>query len=191
MCDVLNQHCGRSKIPDRINIYSLNDRSLGRVLLGHKQMLYAVLSRRKRDRQHAAYRSYSSVERQFTDAHSTRHIFNAAEIAVRTKYPQRNRQVETRTFLPHIRRSKIYRQFMDREKIAAVIDRRTNAFSAFAYRRIRQPHNDQVRRRVVVTRRGPHVDLNVHDVGVNAVNGSRLRLEEHNSKVFREKLEPP
>ena len=167
-----------TQIFDRINIYALHDRRFAGVFLGYDQILDTVFTCRKGDRQRPANRPYTSVKRQFANAHRTREARPGVNIAIRTEYSKRDRQVKTRTFFAHIRRSQIDHRLIDRKKIPAIRNRRPYPLTRFAYRRIRQPDNCYRRRSVILARRA-QINLDVHDQSIDPINRRRLRQKKH------------
>src|SRR5712664_797181 len=99
----------------------------------------------------------------------------AEKLSLAAHQTQRHGQIESRPFLPHIRRRQIDRHALPMRKLEpAVSQRALDPLAAFLHRIVRQPHHIKI-----LHARGSHVHLNLHEVGVNSVHRSALRLEEH------------
>ena len=110
-------------------------------------------------------------------------MFARAEVAVCAEDAERDGQIETRALFAHIGGRKVDRRLVKREEEGAVVDRSPDAFARFAHGEVGQANDGHGRRRVGFATRGRQVNLDVHEVCVNAIDGGGLGAEEHSSEA--------
>jgi hypothetical protein len=67
-----------------------------------------------------------------------------------------------------------------RDIVAGILQRRPNALAALAHRRIRQPDRHEVV--AVIQPYARDIDLDLDDIGIDAVHSGAESLEEHGSE---------
>ncbi len=131
-----------SQMPHPEHTYAFGDRSFSGVIGWHEQVRNALAARANRDRQRAAHRSKSTIERQF--AHQQHVPVGLAHCPHRTQDPQRHRQVEARAFLANIRRREVDGDGLVRIAEARIEQRRFYALAALANRGVRHAYRDEI-----------------------------------------------
>ena len=113
---------------------------------GTKSAALPASPRFDRDRQHAFHRAHRAVQRQLADEAEVRRRVGSSNSSRRRDHPERDRQIEARSFFLNVGRREIDRRASARPMIAAVRDRRGDAVLAFFHRRVGQTDDDDVRR---------------------------------------------
>lgn len=150
---------------------------LVRVRARHEQRMIAVLPRVRRDGQHPAHVAHRPVQRQL--AHEQRRLRQfARDLLRRHQDAHRDRQVIPRPRLAQVRRRQVDDRPVQREMQPVVADRRAHAFAGLLHRRVRQPHNREERHAGE-----RHVDLDMHDLGVDAGDGTGSNAGEHRAPL--------
>src|SRR6266478_5869710 len=170
-------HCLRQRL-HRKHVHAFHHRRFFGIRFRNRERLQPKLPRGQGRRQRPAHRAHTPVQRQLPQKHHLVQLF-AKKLPLATHQPQRHRQIEARPFLAHIRWSQVDRHTLSvRELESAVPQRTLYPLAALLHRVVRQSHHIEV-----LHARGSHVHLHLNEVGVNPVNRSALRLEEHGSQV--------
>ncbi len=92
------------------------------------------------------------------------------------QYPNRNRQIESRTLFLQVRWSQVDRDPRRRNIEAGVLDRRPHPVATLPHRRIRQPHRAEY---LFVQLDPGEVDFDIDDVCVDSIHCRATCCEEH------------
>ncbi len=136
--------------------------------------LQAKFAGRERRRERAADRPNTSIKRQLTEEHALVKLF-AEKMAHASDESKSHREIERRAFLANVGGRQIDGDALPvREFEAAVAKGRLDALAAFLDGIVRQADD------VEILHAGrTHVDFDLDEVGVDAVDRSALRFEEH------------
>src|SRR5581483_2123362 len=103
-----------------------HDGRFSRTLLRQDNVPNRSIAREDGNRQRALDRAHTAVERKLTDADDVNKTVVLGKIAVGAKDAERDRQVETRTFLAHVGGREIDRGLLKRKEVTAVLHRGPN-----------------------------------------------------------------
>jgi len=158
----------------RKNVHAFHHCSFLGIRFRHGDGLQSKFPGRERRRQRPAHRPHASVQREFSKEHALVELL-PKKLSHASGETERHGKIEPRSFLPHIGRRQINRHALPVGKLVPAISQRAlDAFPALFHRVIRQPHHVEV-----LHPRRAHVHLHLDDVGVNPVDRSTERLEEH------------
>lgn len=160
-----------AQVRDAVNVHARDDRRLVRVLFGQQERLDASVARPDGDGQRALDRAHATVERKLSDGEHVRQAFEFAEIAVRAEDAERDGEVEARALFAHVGGREVDRRLVEREEEAAVVDGGADALARLANGGIGQTDDGDGRRTIDLVSRGREIDLNIDEIGVDAVDG--------------------
>ena len=164
---------GLGQIADGKNVDALDDGGLARVGFRHDHGLDLVLPRRERRRKRPTHRTNLPVKRQLAQKNILIEPL-AEERALASEDRKRHRQIEGRAFLADIRRCKIDGNALQRKIVAAIFQRRLDAFAALFYGNVRQAHDIEI---AGLAR--SHINLDFHEVGIDTKHGCAEVFEMH------------
>ena len=165
-----------------VDFDSFDHRGFARIRLRHEERLLPAPPRFDRDRQTPL------TERTAPLSASSPTKLNRSRDPVLDflggdDHAERNRQIEAGSFLFYVGGREIDRRAPVRPVVTAVADRRRDAILAFFDRRVGQTDDDDLR----IAAAG--VDLDLHFVGVDPVDRSRVDPGEHGARVSEENAE--
>src|SRR5208337_3022997 len=143
--------------------------------LGDDQPANVVGARGDRDGQRAANATHSAVQRQLAYEQRTFRRL-VVQPAISTQDAERHRQIEAGAFLANVRRSQVDGGRSGRDVVAAVLQRRADAFAALANRGVGQADRGEG---VVLGLDGGDINLDLDEAGIDAIYGSADCLIEH------------
>src|SRR5438067_3712886 len=94
-------------------------------------MLRLRLPGAQSNRQRAANWPHTAIERQLANGKNVRQMLSISEVAIRSENPERNWQIKTGAFFPHIGWRQIDRRLVNRKEKRAVVDGGANSFARF------------------------------------------------------------
>ena len=153
----------------------LDDRGLARIGFRNDHGLDFVLARRQRRRERTAHRAHLAVERKLAKKNVLVEAL-AEERALTPENRKRHREIVGRSFLANVGGRQIDRDALKREVVAAIFQRRLDAFAALLHGDVRQADDVEI---AGLPRTDVHLDL--HEVGVDAKHRGAEVLEMHKS----------
>jgi hypothetical protein len=176
---LLEQRYGFGQMPDAVHGDALDDGCFGGVVSGNDQAADALGAGTDGNRECAAHTANGSVERQFPGHEKP---FRPAHDTHRTQDAHGHGKIETGSLLAYVRGSEIDSDSFIGIAEAGVEQGGFDPLAALPNRRIRHSHGDEVARRA----RRVHVDFDIDQVGIDAVNGGAACAEQrHIVSVYR------
>jgi len=171
------KHCHHFRqIARAIHVHAFHHRRLGRILGGQDDIWDTPVARAHGHRERAAYRTDGAIEGEFANQDM---LVEALHRTHRAEDAEGDRQIETAPFLANISRSQIDGDSLVRVAESRVDEGALDTLAALADCGVGHADHDGVTGRA----RRKHIDFDIDQMGIDAINGGATGLEQRHWKI--------